>query len=55
MSIAASTRHSGLVAVNGQPPGQNPLDWDATETIRCFAIRRAALTLNTQTPPDPQG
>jgi hypothetical protein len=34
---------SGLVAVNHQPPGENPVDWDATETIRCFAIRRSAL------------
>ena len=34
---------SGLVAVNHQPPGQSPVDWDATETIRCFAIRRAAV------------
>jgi hypothetical protein len=33
----------GLAAVNHQPPGETPVDWDATETIRCFAIRRTAL------------
>jgi hypothetical protein len=41
----------GLVAVNRQPPGDNPVDWDATETIRCFAIRRAAVALSGLTPP----
>jgi hypothetical protein len=36
----------GLVAVNHQPAGENPVDWDATETIRCFAIRRAAVAMD---------
>ena len=44
----------GLVAVNRQPPGDNAVDWDATETIRCFAIRRAAVAQGTRTPPDPE-
>ncbi len=34
---------NGLVPVNHQPPGENPFDWDATETIRGFAIRRSGL------------
>jgi hypothetical protein len=29
----------GLVAVNHRPAGETPIDWDATETIRCFAVR----------------
>jgi hypothetical protein len=41
----------GLVAVNHAPPGENLVDWDATGTIRCFAIRRAATGLTDQTPP----
>jgi hypothetical protein len=44
----------GLVAVNRQPPGEIPVDWDATETIRSFAIRRAAVALRAQTPPAPK-
>ncbi|MCB8874754.1 hypothetical protein [Acidisoma silvae] len=28
----------GLTAVNDNPPGDNPADWDLTETIRCFAL-----------------
>jgi hypothetical protein len=43
----------GLVAVNHQPPEENPLDWDATETIRCFAVRRTAVATSSQTPPEP--
>jgi hypothetical protein len=39
----------GLVAVNHQPPGENPVDWDATETIRCFAIRQQAVAMNPET------
>jgi hypothetical protein len=42
----------GLVPVNRQPPGENPVDWDATETIRCFAIRRAAVAFSAETPHD---
>ena len=33
----------GLVVVNHQPPGESPVDWDATGTILCFAIERSAL------------
>lgn len=33
-----------LIAVNHQPAGDNPVDWDATETIRCFAITQATST-----------
>jgi hypothetical protein len=43
----------GLVAVNHEPPGENPGDWDATETIRCFAIRKMATGV--QMPPDAGG
>jgi hypothetical protein len=32
----------GLVAVNHCPAGENLVDWDATETIRCFAICQTA-------------
>jgi hypothetical protein len=32
----------GLVAVDHQPAGETPIDWDATETIRGFAIRQNA-------------
>ena len=43
---------AGLVAVNHQPPGEDPVEWDATETIRCFAIRRVAIATSQQTPPE---
>jgi hypothetical protein len=43
----------GLVAVNHQPPGENPVDWDATETIRCFAIRRTAVGTPVHNPAEP--
>jgi hypothetical protein len=43
----------GLVAVNHQPPGENAVDWDATETIRCFAIRRAAVPTSGDAAPEP--
>jgi hypothetical protein len=43
----------GLVAVNHQSPGEHPIDWDATDTIRCFGIRRAALPMNVRTPTEP--
>jgi hypothetical protein len=42
----------GLVAVNHHPPGKNPVDWDATETIRCFAIRRTAVPTSIDVAPD---
>ena len=42
----------GLVGVNHQPPGENPVDWDATETIRCFAIRRMAVAIGVPGPLD---
>jgi hypothetical protein len=43
-------RTHGLLAVNHQPAGENPVDWDATETIRSFAIRRAAVATNAEAP-----
>jgi hypothetical protein len=36
---------AGLVAVNRNPAGESADDWDATETIRCFAMRDEAGTL----------
>jgi len=46
---------SGLVAVNHKPPGANAVDWDATETIRCFAIRRMAVANGVDVRPEPDG
>ena len=43
---------AGLVVVSHQAPGENLVDWDATDTIRCFAIRRMAIATNGQTPPE---
>ena len=43
----------GLVAVDHQPPGEEPADWDVTDTIRCFAIRRTALGTSALSQPDP--
>ena len=40
------------MVVSHQAPGENPVDWDATDTIRCFAIRRMAIATNGQTPPE---
>jgi len=45
----------GLVPVNHQPPGDNPVDWDATDTIRCFAIRQRAVAMSVQRPGWPGG
>jgi hypothetical protein len=42
----------GLVAVNHQPPGADPVDWDPTETIRCFAIRRMGVPTCIDVAPD---
>lgn len=32
----------GLVSVSSQPAGSDPMEWDLTTTIRCFALRRGA-------------
>jgi hypothetical protein len=31
----------GLVSVSSQPAGSDPMEWDLTTTIRCFALKRA--------------
>jgi hypothetical protein len=46
------SRTFGLLAVNHQPAGENPVDWDATETIRSFAIRRSAVATGIEAPPE---
>ncbi|WP_419757369.1 hypothetical protein [Acidisoma sp.] len=44
---------AGLIALNHQPPTQDPVDWNATDTIRCFAIRRLAIKTGHHPPPEP--